>query len=83
MGPKIIDSNGRIGIVTEDRGDGVFARPETVPYTVESAGLVAGVSQGTAITATWWAKQEDGTYSGLWYDDPMHTERTASLMGGA
>jgi len=67
----IIDSKNRIGVVTEIREGGVFARPGNVPYHIGYPFAGAGnVGNNTIlITATWWERQPDGSYLGEWYDE--------------
>jgi hypothetical protein len=72
---KIIDSAGRIGRITEDRGDCVFAIPDDLPQSID--GIYPGVGKATFMTATAWYKQSDGGYTGLWFDSPMHTRLRA------
>lgn len=73
----IVDNDGRVGVITEVREDGVFARPANMHYREDAAGLVPGISGGTAITATWWQLEEDGTCTGYWCNDSLGTMRTA------
>jgi hypothetical protein len=74
----IIDNAGRIGIITEQRDNGVFARPADMPAAVDCGG------GSKLITATYWAEQSDGTLRGLWCDSKPHgftTAQAASAMG--
>jgi len=88
VGQKLVDQNGRVGIVTEVRdhafGDsGLFARPESDPYKVQDeAGEKTGVRNSQIISATWWTIQEDGAYRGKWWDDEfgMHNLKTARVQ---
>lgn len=77
---RMIDDNNRVGVITEIREGGVFARPENMAYRVDAAGLVPGVNAGTAITATWWRLEADGSFVGIWCDDTLSTTRTARLL---
>jgi uncharacterized protein YodC (DUF2158 family) len=76
-GQKLVDTAGRIGIVTEVRdhqygGSGVFARPEDHEYKVQDkSGEKTGVKNSEIITATWWEVQADGSYEGKWWDDAV------------
>ena len=75
---QIIDENGRIGIVTLEVEDGVFAKPEGAPDQVDS-GPIVGVT-GRAITSTKWHAKPDGSLRGLWYDSPPNKLVTAHLQ---
>lgn len=59
MTTQIKDTTGRIGTVTEDRGDVLFARPAGSQHL-----------DGNIITSTAWHVTADGTLRGLWYDSP-------------
>ncbi len=72
---EIIDETGRRGVVDEDRGDGLFARPLGTPYLLDAT--MPGVGAATLITTTWWARRPDGTLRGLWYDSRHADWRTA------
>lgn len=67
----IKDVNGRVGQVTEIRETGVFARPQNVPYIVNDSKGLTFVAGAKLITATFWTKQPDGSYQGLWFDSPL------------
>lgn len=60
---RLIDSNGRVGIVDQVRDTGVFAHPAGVDYVIRRDG-------SDCMTATFWSRQEDGSLRGLWYDSP-------------
>jgi len=75
---KIIDENGRVGVVTLEREDGVFAKPEGTPDHVDS-GPIVGVT-GKAITSTKWHAKPDGSLRGLWYDSRPNGFVTAHLL---
>ena len=66
----ITDSNGRRGVITEIRPGGVFARPENEPYVRKDEDGLTGVKAAQLITATYWTRRADGTYTGCWYDSP-------------
>jgi len=88
VGQKLVDANGRVGIITEVRnyeygGSGVFARPEEHEYKVQDpAGAKTGVKNSQIITATWWSLESDGSYNGKWWDDEvgMHNLKKASAQ---
>jgi len=66
------DDQGRYGIATQDdRKDVLFARPIGVTPTI-SAENVPGAEDLPAnailMTATAWTRQDDGAYTGTWYD---------------
>lgn len=65
----IRDSNGRIGVVIEDRGDCIFAVPMGSPDLID--GIHPGVGRAKFMTATAWDKQPDGSYRGFWFDAPV------------
>lgn len=79
---RIKDDGGRIGIVSEIRdythGPGIFARPEGMPYLADA--ILPGIGPAKLITATWWAKQADGSYRGRWADSPLNTELVAHKL---
>jgi len=77
---KIIDENGRIGVVTSETDGGVFAKPEGVPYKIGDKNGVTGVANAVLITATHWAIRPDGTLHGLWFDSHLGDFRTARVM---
>lgn len=79
MSARIVDQHGRIGVVTEDRGDMVFARPEAVDYVISDRHGVTGAQGAQLITSTAWSRHPDGTLSGLWYDSPLHANLAARL----
>ncbi len=73
---KLIDCNGRVGVITEDRKGNsqglaacLFARPENVPYIIDDIEGITGVANARIITATAWTLQPDGSYRGEWYDE--------------
>lgn len=68
----IIDTTGRRGIITEDRGTGFFARPVSMPESV-------GFGTGRLTTATFWTRQPDGSLRGLWVDSKPGDFVTANL----
>ncbi len=68
----IIDTTGRRGLITEDRGTGFFARPE-------SMGAAVGFASGKLITATFWTRMPDGSLRGLWVDSKHGDFVTANL----
>jgi hypothetical protein len=72
MTTHIIDSAGRRGIITEDRGTGFFARPEPMEASV-------GFASGKLTTATFWTLQPDGSLRGLWVDSKPGNFVTAHL----
>jgi hypothetical protein len=74
---KIIDSNGRTGIVTSETDGGYFVRPEGVPYTIGDRDGVTGVKNASLITATHWSLQPDGSLHGMWFDSRLGDFRTA------
>ena len=80
---QIIDENGRIGDVTEERERGVFAKPEGIDYLLRDIAMVTGVPGATLITATFWHKGDDGTYRGLWFDSPNDNFINARIFKGA
>ena len=73
----IQDRRGRIGDITEERGDGVFAKPHGAHYIVDDYNGTTGVPGARLITATWWMCQLDGTLRGLWADSPLDGFTTA------
>ena len=75
-GTKIIDENGRKGIITERRENGFFARPADTPYVIDDTKGVTGVAGAQLISATWWQQREDGAATGKWYDSPLHSQVT-------
>lgn len=77
---EIIDSNGRIGVVIEDRGDVLFAIPLGTKDTIDVAH--PGVGRAKYMTATAWHKQLDGSYRGGWYDAPLGTPFASATMHG-
>lgn len=60
---KIIDNQGRIGVITAERAEGVFAKPEGVAYEISAEGGIPGDS-GPG-TATPWNAQPGLTKAGL------------------
>jgi hypothetical protein len=80
---RIKDENGRIGIVTSETATGVFAKPENVPYKIDDKDGITGVANAILITATHWSRQPDGTLHGLWFDSPLHTFLTATVVPNA
>lgn len=77
---QIKDQNGRVGTVTEDRGDVLFAKPEGIEYVVKDDAGITGVPNAEIITATAWCVQPDGSLVGLWYDSPLHTSLRAQKI---
>jgi hypothetical protein len=80
---EITDNNGRTGIVTDDRGDVLFAVPLGSRGTID--GIHPGVGRAKYMTATAWHKQPDGSYRGIWFDDPPMHDRShvATVTGDA
>ena len=78
---KIIDQNGRIGDVTQERENGVFAKPEGIPYEIKGDNLT-GIDNSSLITATWWERLPDGSLSGLWFDSPVNGFLNAKEVPG-
>lgn len=70
MKTHITDSNGRQGIITEARKGGLFVRPATMDKSI-------GFESGKLTTATFWARQPDGSLRGLWVDSKPHAFVTA------
>lgn len=77
MAIRIKDEAGRIGVVIEDRGDSVFARPEGAPSH-------AGYRErnGVINTLTAWHRQGDGSFLGMWYDSSFGDFVNASEISG-
>lgn len=73
----IIDINGRLGVITEVREGGVFARPADQPYVRKDDAGITGLRDAQFITATWWSRSADGTYTGCWVDSPIGTRLKA------
>jgi hypothetical protein len=80
---RIKDQNGRIGTVTSETDGGFFAKPEGVPYKMGDKDGITGVSNAVLITATHWHRETDGTLTGLWFDSPLHTHLTATIIPDA
>lgn len=74
---KIVDQNGRIGSIVEDRGNCVFAKPDGYDYAISDASGATGVANAKIITATAWSRNADGTYTGTWFDSKLHTRLSA------
>lgn len=71
-GDWIMDDRGRQGIVTQVRADGFFARPDDRQYIVDDTAGLTGVAGAKIITATFWARQDNGSYRGVWFDSPRN-----------
>lgn len=74
---EIVDQNGRIGSIVEDRGNCVFAKPDGYDYAISDASGATGVANAKIITATAWSRNADGTYTGTWFDSKLHTRLSA------
>ena len=79
---QIIDENGRIGDVTEERENVIFAKPVGIDYLIRDIAMITGITGATLITATSWARETDGTYRGLWFDSPHNGFVTARIYNG-
>lgn len=78
---KIIDENGRIGVVTQQlEGGSVFAKPEGTQYIINDDEGVTGISGAKLITATYWTLQPDERLHGLWHDSRLGDFRFAKLI---
>ena len=80
---RIKDENGRIGVVTSERQDGYFVRPEDVPYKIGDQDGITGVANAILITATYWSRQPNGILHGLWFDSRLGDFRTARIIPDA
>lgn len=78
---EITDTNGRIGVVVEDRGDCIFAVPLWSSLLID--GVAPGGGKSKYNTATAWHKQDDGSYYGLWFDSPYGGFVNAMVSGDA
>lgn len=80
---RIKDETGRIGVMTRETPTGYFAKPECVPYKIGDKEGITNVANAVLITATHWHREPDGKLTGLWYDSPLHTCLTATIIPNA
>lgn len=78
VGDRIVDNNGRIGVITEVRETCVFARP--MPHNNREISDLPGVGRAVVITPTAWVVRQDGSLEGLWWDSPLG-ERLSARPG--
>ena len=77
VGMKVRDANGRVGVITEVRDDGFFARPADTPYVAEHD--IPGMGKQKLIMATYWNDKGNGVYHGLWADAPLNAWTTVQI----
>jgi len=78
---QIEDTNGRIGIIVEDRGHGVFARPTGIDPVIRDNTGITGVSGASITTATYWSGVGN-TLRGLWWDSSCNSFVCAMIKNG-
>lgn len=77
---EIMDTNGRIGVVVDDRGDCLFAIP--LGQREEIDAIHTGIGRSKYMTATPWHRQADGSYRGIWFDAPIRSDSVSARISG-
>lgn len=78
VGDRIVDNNGRIGVVTDVRETCIFARP--IHHKHREISDLPGVGRAIVITPTAWVVRQDGSLEGLWWDSPLGERLLARLV---